>query len=248
MGEPTAKWVFQGLGPAVFAAMVVYFAVETYRRRRLSFGAVLLVAFTAIWWQEWYGDWGSYILYNPKFALIPWGTTKWTTPNKPWAVIAAYGWFYPTIYLLAIAVVRRVRAAWPEIPKWVAILLVTAPLLYAWDLFVEGAASRLGWWSYTDFVGPALTGAKGNFPLLYPILLNPLFAFVTTTVLLWRDDKDRPQVEVRSGVTRARSGWRQDVARVAVWAVTANVLYFVTLVGPIVVIRELFGHANELVP
>ena len=45
------------------------------------------------------------------------------------------------------------------------LLGITIPVFYAWDLFVEGFAAYLGWWSYTDGWGPALDTDRGSFPL-----------------------------------------------------------------------------------
>lgn len=248
LDAPIAPWLFQVVGPLVFVSLVAYFVVDTYRNRALSFGATLLAACTTLWWQEWYGDWGAYILYSPRFALMDWRSTLWTTPNKPWAVIPAYGWFYGTVFPLFVVLVTRLRDRFPRRPQWVLIAAVTVPALYVWDLIVEGGAALLGWWSYVDYAGPAISNASGNFPLLYPILLNPLFGFVTVSALMWTDADGRRKVESIARVDRVSAGLRRELARIATWAVTINAIYLITLVGPIVVYRELFGHANVFVP
>jgi hypothetical protein len=131
-----------------------------------------------MWWQEWFGDWAAYIVYNPHFTLIPWHATTWTTPNKPWAVIPAYGWYYTLSLLLLVALVDRVRRSRPHASALLTAVAVGLPLFYLIDLLVEGGASVLGMWSYDHYVGPAITSSKGNFPLLHPIVFFAVWCTV----------------------------------------------------------------------
>src|SRR5437588_1052308 len=248
MGEPTASWVMEVLGPIVFLGFIVWAVVDTRRSRRLSLVSLALIAGTTMWWQEWYGDWGSYLLYNPHFRLLPWRSSLWTTPNKPWFVIAAYGGYYAVIFPLMLALIARVRSARPTWNRHVVAIGVSLVLFYAWDLLVEGGASVLGWWSYTDVAGAAIHSSKGTFPLLFPILLFCFFGVVATWILDQRDDLGRFRFEVVAGVGRVREGWRRELGRAGAWVVLFNGLYVVCLIAPLVAWREVWGAASALVP
>jgi hypothetical protein len=226
----------------------VWAVVDTRRHRRLSLVSLVLIAGTSAWWQEWYGDWGSYLLYNPRFRLIPWHTSLWTSPNKPWAVIPAYGWYYAIVFPAMIVVIDQVRRRRPTWNRHLTTILVALAIFYAWDLFIEGTASRLGWWSYTHSMGSSLHSSKGSFPLLFPILLFCVFGVVLTWIIDQRDDLGRFRFEVAGGVLRIREGWRREAGRAGAWIVMLNLTYAVCLIAPLVIWREGWGAASQLVP
>jgi hypothetical protein len=236
------------MGPVVFVVVGTWAILDTRRNRRLSLLTLALVAGTSMWWQEWFGDWGSYLIYNPKFHLIPWHTSLWTTPNKPWSVIPAYGWYYAIIFPFILFVVSRIRQARPTWNRHLTTITVALVLFYAWDLAVEGVASQMGWWSYTHTFGPALNSSKGSFPLLFPILVFCLFGVVATWIMDQRDDRGRFVFEAMVGVPRVAEGWRRETARAATWVVTLNGLYVVLLIAPVVFWRQVWGPVSHIVP
>jgi hypothetical protein len=248
MNQPTAAWVIQVLGPIVFVGFVAWAIVDTRRNRRLSLVSLALIAGTTMWWQEWYGDWGSYLLYNPHFRLLPWHSSLWTTPNKPWFVIPAYGWYYATIFPLMLLAISRVRQARPNWNRHLTTVLVALGLFYAWDLVVEGSAATFGWWSYSHALGAALNSSKGTFPLLFPILLFCLFGVVVTWIMDQRDDRGRFRLETVTGVVRIREGWRREVGRAGAWVAMLNIAYIACLIAPLVLWRDVWGPASSVVP
>jgi hypothetical protein len=248
MNQPTAAWVIQVLGPIVFVGILVWAIVDTRRHRRLSLVSLALIAGTTAWWQEWYGDWGSYLLYNPHFRLLPWHSSLWTTPNKPWFVIPAYGWYYATIFPLMLLAISRVRQARPNWNRHLTTVLVALGLFYAWDLVVEGSAATFGWWSYSHALGAALNSSKGTFPLLFPILLFCLFGVVVTWIMDQRDDRGRFRLETVTGVVRIREGWRREVGRAGAWVAMLNIAYIACLIAPLVLWRDVWGPASSVVP
>ena len=106
---PIAPWVFEGLGPLLWIVMAVYYVRQCRKTNTLTVPALVFIGATTMWWQEWYGDWSSYLLYTPKLHLIPGYHLPLTSGNKPWAVIPAYGWFFGLVYFPIIAGVRRVH-------------------------------------------------------------------------------------------------------------------------------------------
>lgn len=248
MGELTAGWIFEWVGLISFLAMGTWVVVDTARNRRLSFVSLAMIAGTTMWWQEWYGDWGSYLIYNEDFALIPWGSTLWTTPNKPWSLIPAYGWYYAVALPGTLWLVGRLRQIRPTWGRVTTVVVVVLPIFYIYDVIVEVLGTYWGWWSYTESVGPAIHSAKGTFPLLFPLAFVCLFVVSAVLLIDNRDDRGHPRFEGWFGVTRVRAGWPQELTRVGVWIVVFNVTYLVTLIGPLVAIRELFGPSSAIVP
>ena len=249
MGQPDFGWIFEIGGALAFVGFGAYYLRKTIRTRELSLGALIFVACLTMAWQEFYADWGAYLLYNPEFKLLPWGATKWTSPNKPWAVLAGYGWFYSVLFPAMLWVLARLRAARPRWSRTTTVAVVAVPVLYAWNFVsADGVATRFGWWTYADTVGPVLTSSKGSFPLLYPLALFVLFAVVALWFIDRRDDHGRPTFERMTRAHDAEPGWPRDLRRLGAWIVTMNGLYLITLTGPLVVLRELFGDPSSLVP
>ena len=241
------SWIFEVLGPLVWLGLGAYCVTRSWRDRRLTVTMLLFISATSMFWQEFYGDWGAFLLYNPDFHLMGWKSSTWTTPNKPWAVLPAYGWYYTIVYPLMLRWIHtlRERVAWGRLTTLIA---VAFPVFYLWDLFVEGFAAGLGWWSYTTVYGAAILTDRGNFPLLYPLLLFVFYGVVTTWVLDQRDDSGRHRHETLLRVHRVRAGWRREVARVASWVAMMNAVYLVTLILPLVAVRELFLVDSRIVP
>lgn len=245
--EPIATWIFEVIGPLVFVIVAAVCVVRSIRRRELTVPTLLLISATSMSWQEFFGDWGAYLLYSDKFALMPWGSTMWTSPNKPWAVIPAYGWYYTAVFpaMLAMIAALRRRTGWGRLSS---LLAVTFPIFYLWDLFIEGVAAGLGWWSYTTVYGPAILTDRGNFPVVYPLLLFVFYGIVATWVLDSRDDRGQFRHELIMRVNKLRPGWRRELGRALSWVVMMNVVYWVALEFPLVLIRELFLTGSTSVP
>jgi hypothetical protein len=63
-----------------------------------------------------------------------------------------------------------------------------------------------------------------------------------------RDDRGRPWFERLTRSGEEGPGWRREARRVAAWVLVMNATYLVTLIGPLVLVRELFGDPSSLVP
>ena len=244
----SGMWLFEAGSFAAWLCFFMFFLRQSIHAGTLSLGLLLLISTTSMFWQEFYGDWAVYILYNPKFTLIPWGTTFWTTPNKPWMVIPAYGWFFTSVYLVMFWMIAKLRTWIPKLGRAAAVLVAVVPTLYVWDLVVEGGAALLGWWSYVHCFGPAIVSSKGSFPLFYPILVLVLYGVVGAFVLSLRGPDGRVRFESWFGVERIRDGVSREFARIGAWILTMNVLYLAIMITPIIVVRELFGVPSDLVP
>jgi hypothetical protein len=52
-----------------------------------------------------------------------------------------------------------------------AIVMLSVPVTWVWNLCIEGFAAYMGWWTYRPPIGPYLDMGRGNWPLLWPMLL-----------------------------------------------------------------------------
>ena len=243
---PQLGWLFEIVGPIIWVVLAAFFAYTCIKRRELTLPALVFIGGTTMWWQEWYGDWGAYVLYNPHLALIPGYHWPLTSPNKPWAVIPAYGWFYALVYFPVLWVCRKIHARFfPTAKLWVIIVAVSLPFFYIWDTLVEGGASILGLWSYVDFVGPAMQSPRGNFPLLYPVLTFAAMMTITLLVIA-AATPDGPLVETWTSVDRL-IGTKRTIGRILTWIVTMNLCYMIFIV-PTMLIRLAVLPPDALVP
>jgi hypothetical protein len=275
---PVCGWLFGAVGPLLWMVLAVYFVRQCRQHRRITRNTLVFIAATTMWWQEWFGDWATYIIYNPHFALIPWGSTLWTTPNKPWAVIPAYGWYYTLSFLALFWIVDRIRAHRPDIAPWKVAALVGVPVFYLADLLIEGGAALLGMWSYDQFVGPALQSPAGNFPLLYPVIFFTAWCTLMGALVYHVDANGFTQLDrlarmarllspvpsspatttpLGSGnvatVTAAETRTQQlsaqaQVVRVIVWITGFNLSYWVVFIFPMILIRIFTGAPSALIP
>jgi hypothetical protein len=113
---------------------------------------------------------------------------------------------------------------------------------------VEGTATALGWWSYTTVYGPAILTDRGNYPLVYPLLLFVFYGVLATWILDSRHEGGQHRHEVLMGVNKLRPGWRRQLGRALSWIVMMNVVYWVSLEFPLVLIREWFLTGSSAVP
>ena len=249
LGHAQHAWIFEDVGALAFVAFLVYHAWKTAHTRQLSIAALAFVGCLSMAWQEFYGDWGCYLLYNRDFAHLPWGHTTWTAPVKPWAVLAGYGWFYSVLFPVMLWLLARLRSARPNWQRFLAAGVVAGPALYLWNFAsADGLAARFRWWAYVDTIGPTVRQGRIDVPLLYPIGLFAVFGVVALWLIDTRDDRGRPRFERLLRSRNPRPGASEQVRRAATWVIAMNVTYFVTLIGPLVALRLAFGGPSTLVP
>lgn len=115
-----------------------------------------------VYWMETVGDWGQQLVYSPVFRqhhLLDWLPLK--TPNDPMFMPFAYAvyWTVHALVVLALGQMLVERLGW-SLLKSMAVLAL--PVNYVWDIFVEGIAARMGWWTYDPGFGPVLRFAEGG--------------------------------------------------------------------------------------
>lgn len=220
---------------------------QSFREGKLSRLFLITVASASAFWQETYGDWGSYVLYSDRFATYSWGDTAFTAPVRCWWFIAGYVIFYGLLFLQMGAVVTYVRRRWPESNPYVLAAALSFPVFYIFDLVLEGFATGLGFWHYTEIIwGPGLTIGHSTFPLVWPIIEQVPFIALVAFAMMWRNDRGEDAFEVTArAVFRRRPG---QLAILVTWVVLFNLAFLATTIGPQMIVRALFGPASGLIP
>ncbi|MDB6062512.1 MAG: hypothetical protein JWM78_2615 [Verrucomicrobiaceae bacterium] len=249
MGEPQFKWMFEIVGPVLWFLLIVWFLIEAKRNGKLSIGALLLFGGTSMFWQETYADWGGYVLFNSAFVQMPWwGHTPFTSPSKPFALVASYGWFFGPVLLLFIALAEWLFKKQPSLGKFGAALITTGPLFYLWDLGIEHYSTSFGWWQYVVVNGPSLANARSAFPTVWPIVGMSFSIVVMIWVLMLRDDSGVWWHERVFGVHAAVRGVARELRRAFAWAITMNAVFFFLTTLPNILFRIFTGINTPLIP
>jgi hypothetical protein len=235
------------LGVTAIALVIVAIGtVQSVRQRKFSRVLLIAIASGTAFWQETYGDWGTYLLYSPAFSTYEWGQTIWTSPVRCWWFIAGYVFFYTVFFLALEKTFHVVKERWPEANPYLATTIVSFPLFYVFDLTLEGAAHGFGWWQYQYAFGPTVAVGEGHFPLLWPILEQVPFMVLVVFALTWRDAKGD---DVFEAIARAVV-WGQpgQLSILLSWIVTLNVTFLSTTILPLMALRWLAGPASAAVP
>ncbi|OCK74388.1 hypothetical protein K432DRAFT_199738 [Lepidopterella palustris CBS 459.81] len=202
-----------------------------------------------MFWQEFYADWGAYLYFNPRFALIPWGSTLWTTPNKPWYTITAYGWFYSAALPGMVKLFTSVRRRRPE---WSYTLVMTLTVLlpfYLWNLTsADSTAFFTYYFHYLYVIGPAMHTSRGSLPLLYPAFPFSLFAPFVVWSIDNRDSKGRTWYERWFGSEPQPKDALGQIRQVLAWCVGMNIMYACCLTVPLVTVRVWFLPESTVIP
>ncbi len=81
--HPNSPWLVEVGGWIAFIAVAAVLLYRWAKNGEPDTAALLFIGCFAMWWHEFYADWGAYLYYNPDLALLPWGQTPFATPNKP---------------------------------------------------------------------------------------------------------------------------------------------------------------------
>lgn len=168
-----AAWVINIAVPIASAIFLAFIIWNCLRERRLTWWLLTAVASASTFWLETFGDWGQHLLYTPEVwhYTLPFDMTAPHNPVMMPFLYALY-WVAHTWAILKLAQwVMRTRG-W-GLGK--AILVLSAPLTFVWNVIVEGAATYVGLWTYDPPIGPAIdwttVGGAGYWPLLWPVML-----------------------------------------------------------------------------
>jgi hypothetical protein len=240
---------FELVSVAACAALIVWVVIDTRKRGELGVVGLLAIAGFSIFWQEFYADWGAYLLWTPDFHMLPWGSTTWTTPDKPAMNLTSYPVFMTSAFLSMLALQRWARGRWPGVHPLLLSLATAGPVLIVFNLAMEYVSvETFGLWTYVDTIGPVLHSDAGTMPLLYPNIPFGLFGAVTAFLIGWTNQEGRPRFEALIAKPSLPQGLKREVLRAVAWVITFNVTYWICLITPAIVIRLTLGEPSTLVP
>jgi len=244
--NPVGGRVWELAMAAIAIVLLSIGAVQSITAGKLSRVLLMVVATGSAFWQETYGDWGTYLLYSPKFATYGWGETIWTSPVRCWWFLPGYVFFYTTFFIALQQASTRLRRQWPHRNPYLTTAAVAFPLFYIFDMALEGAAHGFGWWQYQYAFGPSMAVGTGHFPLLWPILEQVPFMVTAVFALTWKNSAGEDVFEIAARlVVRKAPG---QFAILMSWIVLVNVSFLVETILPLMALRWLAGPASAVVP
>ena len=231
---------------AIAVALLITAVVQSVRAGRLSRLFFMVIATGSAFWQETYGDWGTYLLYSPRFATYEWGDTIWTAPVRCCWFLPGYVFFYTTFFHGLQATSTWIRRQWPHRNAYFATAGFAFPLFYIFDMTLEGCAHGFGWWQYQYAFGPSIAVGNGHFPLLWPILEQVPFMVTAVLALTWRNKSGEDVFEAAARrVTRKAPG---QIAILMSWVIIINASFLAETILPLMALRWLAGPASLVVP
>lgn len=248
MPEPMNPWVMETGSIVFWTVLLAVGVIASVRARRLSLVLLCLLGASSSFWQEFFGDWGAYVAWNPRFDRLPfWGETPFTTPVKPLFIPFSWGWWFALTIPLLVSLTAWLGRRLPLLSTTGWAFATAFPLFLAYQVYAETSAVANGWWTYDVVLGPTFTSARGQVPLIFPFLLG-LWAAGLVALLAPQDADGLRWHERRLGVARAAPAWRREIGRLLAFALLFQVTMFAVNIGPAMLARLLFGGASLLVP
>jgi hypothetical protein len=248
MGEPVNPWMMETGSIILWCALLAVTIGLTLKSGRLPLVLLCLIGATSSFWQEFFGDWGAYVAWNPHFARLPfWGVTAYTTPVKPFFIPFSWGWWFAISIPLLVSLIGWLGRKLPAISATLLSFLIAFPMFLAYQLYVEGSSVANGWWTYDTVIGPALTSPKGQLPIVFPVLLG-LWAAGLVALLVPRDAQGLRWHERLLGVDAAAPAVKREFWRVAAFILLFQISMFAINIAPAIVGRMMFGGPSLLVP
>jgi len=224
--------VLMQIGTILGAVQVIALVIFFWRRYPRHPILLMIIAATAIVWQDPIMNWAPYAVYNPQLWHWPvnWPLVSLSPTVEPFVVIG-YATFYFGPFFPAIWILRKIQARVPPASfAWRHPLISLAVLIYiigfAYDAVMEIVCIRCGLYIYSQVIpfGSVFTGTPFQFPLLWESSLVTL-VMIPAGVLLYRDDTGRAQAEKLAQRVRVFRD-RPALGTFAVMFVILNVAYF----------------------
>jgi hypothetical protein len=180
---------------------------------------------------------------------MPWASTWWTGPNKPWFILFSYPVFMTVIFSVMLFIIRRIHQLIPQVGILVIALVVGPTLLYLYNFAVDGASVNSGVWNYVDVIGPSVVTRSGGLePLLWPAVPFAIYGGLMLCSLLKLDATGQPWLLGHAHAERLLPGLKREVGRALAAVVYWNFMYWFFMTLPVNLGRELFGGPSKLVP
>ncbi|KAF2500946.1 hypothetical protein BU16DRAFT_533687 [Lophium mytilinum] len=158
------------IGGSLIMAVAI---ANSIRNRRLTYSFLFLFNSLICYWQETIGDWGQHLIYSPRFMrhhLLEWLPIK--SPNDPIFVPFAYAVYWTAHSIMLMQLAPILQRYFKRMTLLQAVLVLSLPLNYSFDIVVEGFCTYMGYWTYDPGMGPVIKWSTGGRqPLTWPILL-----------------------------------------------------------------------------
>jgi hypothetical protein len=230
----TGWLVLHQIGTVVMMLALVAVWVWAWRRRPAHPYLLMVLASTAIVWQDPIMNWAPYAVYNPQLWHFPedWPLVKLSPTVEPFIVIGYSTFYFIGPFFASSWTLRRLQArASFDSFVWRRPLISLALLLFVigfvMDAFLEIFLVHTGLYIYSQVIpwGSVFAGTTFQFPLIWECALVTV-VMIPAGVLCHRDDTGRTQAEKLA----QRLRWfrtRPAVATFVVMAGILNIAYFV---------------------
>src|ERR1700712_5582822 len=141
-----APWLMEIGGWIVFVGVAAFLLHRWRKNGQPDTAALLFIGCFTMWWQEFYADWGAYLYYNSVLALLPWGTSPYTPPNKPVYVLAGYGWFYAGGFAAVLDLFPLFRRRYPSVDYPAALVITAFVPFILWNFVTADGVSYVTNW------------------------------------------------------------------------------------------------------
>jgi len=228
-----AHWLgLHQLGTIIMMVALIAAVVYFWRRHPRHPILLMVLATTAIVWQDPIMNWAPCAVYNPQLWHWPvnWPLVSLSPTVEPFIVIG-YATFYLGPFFPASWILRRIQARRPAGSfAWrhplISLAAVVLVIGFVFDALLESFLVRTQLYIYSQVIpfGSLFAGKPYQFPLIWESSLVTL-VMIPAGVLLYRDDTGRTQAEkLAQRVRPFRS--RPALAAFAVMFAIVNVAYF----------------------
>ncbi|HTY16686.1 MAG TPA: spirocyclase AveC family protein [Myxococcota bacterium] len=221
------------VGTVIMMSILVVACVRAWRRQPGHPYVLMVLASTAIVWQDPIMNWAPYAVYNPQLWHFPedWPLVRLSPTVEPFIVVGYSTFYFLAPFFASTWLLRRLRArASADSFLWRRPLLSLAALILVTGFVIDAALEiflvRTGLYIYSQVMpwGSVFAGTTFQFPLIWESALVTV-VMIPAGVLCYRDDTGRTQAEKLA----RRLPWlrtRPALATFLVMAGILNVAYF----------------------
>ncbi|HXJ78407.1 MAG TPA: spirocyclase AveC family protein [Candidatus Methylomirabilis sp.] len=199
----TAWLVRHQVGCAVMMLLLTVACLRAWRRQPGHPYVLMVLAATAIVWQDPIMNWAPYAVYNPQLWHFPedWPLVRMSPTVEPFVVIGYSTFYFLAPFFSSIWILRRLQArASSGSFVWRRPLISMALLLFVTGFTIDAALEifcvHSGLYIYSQVIpwGSLFAGTTFQFPLIWESSLVTV-VMIPAGVLCYRDDSGRTQAE-----------------------------------------------------
>ncbi len=234
-GKSDADWLYrQQVGCLIMMLTLTAACVRTWIRSPGHPYVLMVLASTAIVWQDPIMNWAPYAVYNPQLWHFPedWPLVRMSPTVEPFVVIGYSTFYFIAPFFVSTWILRGVqkRRATDSF-VWRRPLISLAALIFVTGFMIDAALEifcvHSGLYIYSQVIpwGSLFVGTTFQFPLIWESSLVTV-VMIPAGVLCYRDDTGRTQAEKLA----QRLRWfptRPVLATFLVMAGILNLSYFV---------------------